>query len=104
MLFGLRREGACSTLTGGVGDEKKPRGLDARRTVKKTPTRFSEVPRARRVALAAGDVAGFEVQRFGRRWLLFVWERGEHGCPLIGASLTPEERALLIRLLGGEPR
>lgn len=63
---------------------------------------FRDVSRRNRVRLADGDVAGIEVQRFrGGTWLLFVWETGEKGCPLIGMRVTKPERARLIRLLGG---
>ena len=70
-----------------------------------TATRFSEVRRGRRSRCATGDVDGFEVQRFRRsgHWLLFIWQRGEHGVPLIAADLSPRDRAALIRLLGGRP-
>lgn len=69
-----------------------------------SPTRFAEVPRGRRVRLQRGDVDGFEVQRFrSGHWLLFVWQQGEHGVPLIAADLAPRDRAALIRLLGGRP-
>ena len=73
-----------------------------------TATRFSEVPRRRRVRTCCprlGEVAGFEIQRFPRTGhvLLFVWQQGDHGCPLIAADLGPRERQALIRLLGGTP-
>lgn len=65
---------------------------------------FRDVPRRNRVRFADSDVAGIEVQRFRRgSWLLFVWETGKQGCPLIGARVTKEERARLVRLLGGTP-
>lgn len=75
-------------------------GPKERKTWPGHATCFGEVKRRNRVALADGDVAGIEVQRSRNgRWLLFVWERGEHGCPLIGATITAKERARLAALV-----
>ena len=68
------------------------------------PKAFSKVPRRRRTRFEEGDVEGVEIERFreGRR-VLYVWQRGDHGGPLIAARLSKRECAGLIRLLGGRP-